>query len=89
MAIRSLDFCGFAGGLRGHFEGGRRIIPRLPFCPPKGGPFGAPYEPPGVAKMKAGVIVARLNIEDWLRALSRGETGVYNFLTLILHHRLR
>ena len=29
------------------------------------------------------------NIEDWLRQLSRGETGVYNFLTLILHHRLR
>ena len=24
-----------------------------------------------------------------LRQLSRGETGVYNFLTLILHHRLR
>ena len=31
----SLDFCGFAGGLRGRFWVGRMNVPRARFCPPK------------------------------------------------------
>ena len=44
-AILSLDFCGFAGGLRGHFRLWLRIIPGPPFCPPNARSVSWVHEP--------------------------------------------